>query len=63
MRLAARSVHPGCRMQRDERARLYQIDRALVERLRRAFAIADTRLELLRSEPTARIPGPRAHHR
>ncbi|WP_413804528.1 hypothetical protein [Streptomyces sp. OE57] len=42
-------------LQRDERTRPYQIDRALVEGLRRAFAIADTRLELLRGEPTARV--------
>ncbi|MEU8872117.1 hypothetical protein AB0D24_13250 [Streptomyces javensis] len=49
--------------ERDERARLYQIGRALVERLRRAFAITDTHLELLCSEPTARVAGPGAHHR
>ncbi|MGW7605616.1 hypothetical protein [Streptomyces antimycoticus] len=42
-------------LQRDERARLYQIDRALVEGLRRAFAIADARPDLLRGEPTAPV--------
>ncbi|WP_443250844.1 hypothetical protein [Streptomyces sp. 6N106] len=40
-------------LQRNERARLYHIDRALVEGLRRAFAIADARPDLLRGEPTA----------
>ncbi|MHA5051095.1 hypothetical protein [Streptomyces sp. SD15] len=35
-------------LQRDERARLYRIDRALVEGLARAFAIADARPDLLR---------------
>ena len=43
-------------LQRDERARLYHIDRVLVEGLRRAFAIADARPDLLRSEPTPRVP-------
>ncbi len=42
-------------LQRDERARVYQIDRALVEGLRRAFAIADARPDLLRGEPTAPV--------
>ncbi len=42
-------------LQRDERARLYHIDRPLVEGLTRAFAIADTRPDLLRGEPTARV--------
>ncbi|AEM88569.1 hypothetical protein [Streptomyces violaceusniger] len=42
-------------LQRDERARLYQIDRVLVEGLRRAFAIADARPDLLRGEPTAHV--------
>ncbi|MGW7695565.1 hypothetical protein ACWGMA_43260 [Streptomyces asiaticus] len=42
-------------LQRDERARLYQIDRALVEGLRRAFTIADARADLLRGEPAARV--------
>nr|WTB12051.1 hypothetical protein OG546_49690 [Streptomyces antimycoticus] len=42
-------------LQRDERARLYQIDRALVEGLRRAFAIADACPDLLRGEPTAPV--------
>ncbi|MEU8727577.1 hypothetical protein [Streptomyces antimycoticus] len=42
-------------LQRDERARLYHIDPALVEGLRRAFAIADARPDLLRGEPTVRV--------
>ncbi|WP_413098200.1 hypothetical protein [Streptomyces sp. Inha503] len=43
-------------LQRDERARLlYHIDPALVEGLRRAFAIADARPDLLRAEPTPRV--------
>ncbi|SEB31141.1 MULTISPECIES: hypothetical protein [Streptomyces] len=40
-------------LQRDERARLYHVDQTLVEGLRRAFAIADARPDLLRGEPTA----------
>ncbi|MFJ1751136.1 hypothetical protein ACIOJD_33650 [Streptomyces sp. NPDC088116] len=40
-------------LQRDEQARLYQIDRALVG-LTRAFTIADARPDLLRGEPAAR---------
>ncbi|NUK32519.1 hypothetical protein HRW12_01755 [Streptomyces lunaelactis] len=36
-------------LQRDERARLYHIDRVLVEGLKRVFAFADTRPDLLRS--------------
>ncbi|MEU5273320.1 hypothetical protein AB0G77_33340 [Streptomyces hygroscopicus] len=43
-------------LQRDERARLYQIDPALVEGLQRAFAIADARPDLLRrAEPHPRV--------
>ncbi|GDY60494.1 hypothetical protein [Streptomyces violaceusniger] len=42
-------------LQRDERARLYHIDPPLVEGLRRAFAIADARPDLLRAEPTPRV--------
>ncbi|MFD9445592.1 hypothetical protein ACFWBR_42670 [Streptomyces sp. NPDC060006] len=40
----------GPLLQRDERARLYGIDRALVEGLARAFALADARPDLLRGE-------------
>ncbi|MFI1368882.1 hypothetical protein [Streptomyces griseochromogenes] len=48
------------RKQRDERARLYRIDRVLVEGLKRAFAVADARADLLRGEPVERYPtGPR----
>ncbi|AEM88596.1 hypothetical protein Strvi_9324 (plasmid) [Streptomyces violaceusniger Tu 4113] len=42
-------------LQRNERARLYHIDRPLIEGLRRAFAIADARPDLLRGEPTAPV--------
>ncbi|WP_445521377.1 hypothetical protein [Streptomyces sp. NEAU-174] len=42
-------------LQRNERARLYHIDRPLVEGLRRAFAIADTSPDLLRGEPATRV--------
>ena len=42
-------------LQRDERARLYHIAPALVEGLQRAFAIADTRPDLLRGEPAPRV--------
>lgn len=35
-------------LQRDERARLYRIDQALVEGLARAFALADARPDLVR---------------
>lgn len=45
----------GRLLQRDERARLYRIDRALVEGLTRAFAIADVRPDLLRGEPAGRV--------
>ncbi|GAA2357374.1 hypothetical protein [Streptomyces violaceusniger] len=38
-------------LQRNERARLYHIGPALVEGLRRTFAIADARPDLLRGEP------------
>ncbi|MFF8235086.1 hypothetical protein [Streptomyces caelestis] len=40
-------------LQRDERARLYRIDRVLVEGLHRAFVLADARPDLLRREPPA----------
>jgi hypothetical protein len=40
----------GHLLQRDEQARLYRIDRALVEGLRRAFALADCRPDLMRRE-------------
>ncbi|MCO8308793.1 hypothetical protein [Streptomyces sp. RKCA744] len=42
-------------LQRNERARLYHIDRPLVDGLRRAFAIADARPDLLRGEPATRV--------
>ncbi|GHE15214.1 hypothetical protein [Streptomyces alanosinicus] len=42
-------------LQRDERARLYCIDRILVDGLARAFAMAETRPDLLRSEPAERV--------
>ncbi|MBO3682501.1 hypothetical protein J5X86_47450 [Streptomyces sp. NEAU-YJ-81] len=42
-------------LQRNERARFYHIDRALVEGLRRAFVLADARPDLLRGEPAARV--------
>ncbi|MEU8852702.1 hypothetical protein AB0C70_42270 [Streptomyces sp. NPDC048564] len=45
----------GPLLQRDERARLYRIDRALVAGLARAFALADARPDLLRGEPAARV--------
>jgi hypothetical protein len=38
-------------LQRDERARRYRIDDTLLEGLRRAFALADARPDLLRGEP------------
>lgn len=38
-------------LQRDEQARLYRIDRALVEGLIRAFALADCRPDLMRRGP------------
>ncbi|MET9524502.1 hypothetical protein [Streptomyces coeruleorubidus] len=38
-------------LQRDERARLYRIDRVLVEGLQRAYVLADARPDLLRREP------------
>ncbi|MEV5880519.1 hypothetical protein AB0L75_41355 [Streptomyces sp. NPDC052101] len=41
-------------LQRDERARLYRIDRALVDGLTRAFAMAGARPDLLRGEPAER---------
>ncbi|WP_405933607.1 hypothetical protein [Streptomyces sp. NBC_00827] len=42
-------------LQRDERARLYRIDRPLVEGLTRAFALADARPDLLRGEGAGRV--------
>ncbi|MGW3654004.1 hypothetical protein [Streptomyces sp. NPDC000878] len=41
----------GPLLQRDERARRYRIDDVLVPGLQRAFALADTRPDLLRGEP------------
>ncbi|MEU6908782.1 hypothetical protein ABZ935_26140 [Streptomyces coeruleorubidus] len=41
-------------LQRDERARLYRIDRVLVEGLQRAYVLADARPDLLRREPPVR---------
>ncbi|MFF4803416.1 hypothetical protein ACFY1U_34285 [Streptomyces sp. NPDC001351] len=37
----------------DDRVRIYRIEPALVEDLRRAFDFADTRSDLLRQEPAA----------
>ncbi|MFF7845279.1 hypothetical protein ACFZC6_42050 [Streptomyces ossamyceticus] len=42
----------GPLLQRDERARRYRIDDVLVDGLRRAFALADARPDLLRGEPS-----------
>ncbi|MGW9400628.1 hypothetical protein [Streptomyces sp. NPDC055642] len=41
----------GPLLQRDERARRYRIDDVLMAGLTRAFALADTRPDLLRGEP------------
>ncbi|MFJ5035082.1 hypothetical protein ACIQB5_45245 [Streptomyces sp. NPDC088560] len=41
----------GPLLQRDERARRYRIDDTLVAGLSRAFAMADSRPDLLRGEP------------
>ncbi|WP_327348966.1 hypothetical protein [Streptomyces europaeiscabiei] len=38
-------------LQRDERARLYRVDQPLMEGLKRAFALADARPDLLRRDP------------
>jgi hypothetical protein len=38
-------------LQRDERARLYRVDRPLVEGLQRAYALADIRPDLMRRGP------------
>ncbi|MGW7244501.1 hypothetical protein [Streptomyces sp. NPDC054804] len=46
----------GPLLQRDERARRYQIDDGLVAGLQRAFALADVRPDLLRSAPVAKAP-------
>lgn len=57
MRAVQRHVGPvGAHqlLQRDERARLYRIDRVLVKGLHRAFVLADARPDLLRREPPAR---------
>ncbi|MFI0818620.1 hypothetical protein ACH4TX_19260 [Streptomyces sp. NPDC021098] len=51
----AGSISSAQLLQRDERARRYHIDRVLVEALRRAFAIADARPDLLRGGPATRI--------
>ncbi|WP_432198246.1 hypothetical protein [Streptomyces sp. bgisy027] len=42
-------------LQRDERARRYRIDNALVASLQRAFALADARPDLLRGVPAAPV--------
>ncbi|MEU3521361.1 hypothetical protein ABZ770_39990 [Streptomyces sp. NPDC006654] len=42
----------GPLLQRDERARRYRIDVVLVAGLQRAFALADTRPDLMRGEPS-----------
>jgi hypothetical protein len=55
--MTARRVGPAGAhqlLQRDERARLYRIDRVLVEGIQRAFVLADARPDLLRREPPAR---------
>ncbi|MFD5796440.1 hypothetical protein ACFWIO_23495 [Streptomyces diastatochromogenes] len=45
----------GPLLQRDERARRYRIDDALVPGLTRAFAPADARPDLLRGESAASV--------
>lgn len=45
-------------LQRDERARLYRIERAVVEGLVRAFALADLRPDLMRRDPDGQEPSP-----
>ncbi|MGR4852084.1 hypothetical protein [Streptomyces sp. LARHCF252] len=45
-------------LQRDERARLYRIERVLVERLIRAVALADSRPDLMRRDPDGQEPSP-----
>ncbi|MGI5430824.1 hypothetical protein [Streptomyces sp. CA-179760] len=53
VKVVQRRVGPagaGQLLQRDEQARLYRIDRALVEGLQRAFALADCRPDLMRRE-------------
>ncbi|WP_406429991.1 hypothetical protein OHB00_50015 [Streptomyces sp. NBC_00631] len=55
VKAAQRRVGPdgaGPLLQRDERARHYRIDDVLVAGLQRAFALADTRPDLLRGEPS-----------
>ncbi|MZD58731.1 hypothetical protein GTX07_33690 [Streptomyces sp. SID5606] len=39
-------------LQRDEQARVYRIDRELLEPIRRIFALADVRTDLLRGGPS-----------
>ncbi|MBL1120745.1 hypothetical protein JK364_52085 [Streptomyces sp. 110] len=54
IKAAQRGVGPdgaGPLLQRDERARRYRVDDALVAALQRAFALADARPDLLRGEP------------
>ncbi|MGQ5668588.1 hypothetical protein [Streptomyces sp. ECR2.10] len=58
VRAVQRHVGPataGRLLQLDERARLYRIDRPLVEGLTRAFALADARPDLLRGEQASRV--------
>jgi hypothetical protein len=43
-------------LQRDERARLYKIERAMVDGLTRAFALADLRPDLMRRDPHTQEP-------
>ncbi|GHD07572.1 hypothetical protein GCM10010313_26880 [Streptomyces violarus] len=45
-------------LQRDERARLYRIERVLAEGLIRAFALADSRPDLMRRDPDGQEPTP-----
>jgi hypothetical protein len=45
-------------LQRDERARLYRIERVLVEGLSRAFTLADCRPDLMRRDPDGQETSP-----
>ncbi|MER5576097.1 hypothetical protein [Streptomyces massasporeus] len=55
-----RRVHPAGGdplLHRDERARHYRIDRVLAAGLIRAFALADSRPDLMRRDPDGQEPG------
>lgn len=54
IRAVRRRVGPGNRsnlLERDDRRRIYWIEPALLEGLKRAFDLADARPDLLRQEP------------